>query len=62
MKTNVDKYEKKNIYINYLANYENSFIFIEVFHLCIGRNISHKKSLPIIYRRKKLTQERTSIN
>ena len=30
MSLNPDKYEKKDIYINYLANYENSFKFIEV--------------------------------
>jgi hypothetical protein len=30
MNLNPDKYEKKDIYINYLANYENSFKFIEV--------------------------------
>ena len=31
MSVNPDKYEKKDIYINYLANYENSFKFIEVY-------------------------------
>ena len=28
---NIDNKEKNNIYINYLANYENSFTFIEVY-------------------------------
>ena len=33
---NPDKYERKDIYINYLANYENSFKFIEVNLYIIG--------------------------
>ena len=33
LSVNPDKYEKKGIYLNYLANYENGIAFIEVYKL-----------------------------
>ena len=59
---NIDNKEKNNIYINYLANYENSFTFIEVFKNIIGRNLSYLKSNIILHRRKELIKKRDSIN
>ena len=59
---NIENKEKNNIYINYLANYENSFTFIEVFKNIIGRNLSYLKNIIILHRRKELIKKRDSIN